>query len=53
MVIGALGLGTRVTPTKTPLLNTKMSIDQHINLRKRASQSFRFYYRTNIYMLSD
>ncbi len=65
MVIGGARAGDRVIPTETPLLDTKLSacrkiaislalsVDQHINLRKRASQSFRFYDRINIYMLND
>ena len=65
IVIGAARAGGTVIPTKTPMLDTKLStcrkiavsltlsVDQHINLRKRVSQSFRFYYRTNIYMLSE
>ncbi len=65
IVIRAARAGGTVISTKTSLLNTKLSIcrkmvvsltlsvDQYINLRKRISQSFRFYYRTNIYMLSE
>lgn len=53
MVIGDARAGDTGNTHENPLLDTKLSINQHISLRKRASQSFRFYYRTNIYMLSD